>query len=57
LDLGHAHINGNLEESLQALSRHMAAMHVHDNDGVKDLHKPPYTGTIRWSLLENWIQG
>jgi len=55
LDLGHAHINGNLEESLQALGRHMAAMHVHDNDGVKDLHKPPYTGTIRWSLVENWI--
>jgi sugar phosphate isomerase/epimerase len=55
LDLGHAHINGNLEEFLQALGRYMAAMHVHDNDGSKDLHKPPYTGTIRWSLVENLL--
>jgi sugar phosphate isomerase/epimerase len=55
LDLGHAHINGNLEGSLQALGRCMAAMHVHDNDGSKDLHKPPYTGAIKWSLVENWL--
>jgi len=55
LDLGHAHINGNLEGSLQTLGRHIIAMHVHDNDGVRDLHKPPYTGTIRWNFVENWI--
>jgi len=56
LDLGHAHINGGLEKSLYSLSRYITAIHAHDNDGHKDLHMPPYTGTINWNLVENWIK-
>lgn len=54
LDVGHANINKNLEEFL-SIGRHIIAIHAHDNDGYKDLHKPPYSGTVRWNLIESWI--
>lgn len=54
LDVGHAHINKNIESFL-SLGKHIVAIHVHDNDGFKDLHKPPSSGSIKWSLIEDWI--
>jgi len=54
LDVGHANINRNLGEFL-ALGSHIVAMHLHDNDGHRDLHKPPYTGTVDWASLEKWV--
>jgi len=54
LDLGHAHINKNIDEFL-ALGKHIIAIHAHDNDGYRDLHKPPFTGTIDWNSIEEWI--
>ena len=29
-------------------ARRMAAVHLHDNDGVSDLHTPPFFGSIDW---------
>lgn len=54
LDVGHANINKNLDEFL-SIGRRIAVIHAHDNDGYRDLHNPPYSGTVRWSLVENWI--
>ncbi|MEM4789738.1 MAG: sugar phosphate isomerase/epimerase [Ignisphaera sp.] len=54
LDLGHAHINRNLEEFL-SIGQNIVVIHAHDNDGRRDLHKPPYSGTIKWGLIEAWI--
>lgn len=54
LDLGHAHINRNVEDFL-ALGKHIVAIHAHDNDGYRDQHKPPYSGSIEWKLIEDWI--
>lgn len=55
LDIGHANINKNLREFLTLLGRSIVAMHVHDNDGARDLHKPPYSGTVDWGFVENWM--
>lgn len=49
LDTGHANVCGdNLAEDVKFLGGDMAVMHVHDNDGVKDRHMLPFTGTIEW---------
>ena len=55
LDVGHAHINNNLEEHLSLLGNYIVAIHAHDNNGTHDLHLPPYTGTVHWHKLEKWI--
>lgn len=55
LDIGHANINKNLAEFLSTLGRNIIVMHAHDNDGHRDQHKPPYSGTVEWTLIENWI--
>ncbi|MEM1527040.1 MAG: sugar phosphate isomerase/epimerase family protein [Ignisphaera sp.] len=54
LDLGHAHINRNLQEFF-SIGKGVVVIHAHDNDGYRDLHKPPYSGTIKWSLVEAWV--
>ena len=43
LDVGHAHLNGCLDEFLTCPIRHI---HLHDNDGTDDTHKPVGDGTI-----------
>jgi sugar phosphate isomerase/epimerase len=55
LDLGHANINKNTEEFL-TLSSYIIAIHAHDNDGSRDLHKPPFSGTVNWDMVEEWIR-
>jgi len=46
-DIGH----GNLqpmpqEEALRLLGDHVRALHIHDNPGNRDMHLPPFTGTV-----------
>ncbi len=46
LDLGHANLNGpqTAEEMIRKLGReHLGCLHIHDNDGVVDLHTLPFT--------------
>ncbi|PCN50048.1 hypothetical protein B6U99_06565 [Candidatus Geothermarchaeota archaeon ex4572_27] len=49
LDLGHANIARQLDEFLssEALAR-VVHVHLHDNDGRRDLHLPPGRGLINW---------
>jgi sugar phosphate isomerase/epimerase len=48
LDYGHAHLMGDLGEAIEELSGHLWTTHVHDNNGNRDDHLPPYAGTIDW---------
>lgn len=43
-------VNGQ-EESLKKAGSRLAALHLHDNDGVRDLHWPPFRGSVKWDRL------
>lgn len=43
-DTGHANLVGiNMENFLTALGHRLKVLHIHDNDGVRDLHQIPFT--------------
>jgi sugar phosphate isomerase/epimerase len=48
LDYGHAHLMGDLGDSIETISGHLWTTHVHDNRGRLDEHLVPYAGTINW---------
>lgn len=50
-DTGHGWQAGQPPESACALGTHLVTLHLHDNDGQKDLHLPPTDGTMTWSPL------
>jgi sugar phosphate isomerase/epimerase len=50
LDYGHGHLTGDLPDVIEAVSGHVGTTHVHDNDGRRDAHLPPYQGSIDWSV-------
>lgn len=52
-DTGHANINHELKEQLEPIKNSIFTLHVHDNDGTRDLHLQPPYGTIDW---EEFIQ-
>jgi sugar phosphate isomerase/epimerase len=52
VDIGHAHINGwRIETLLNALGDRLHALHIHDNDGFKDIHAPIGEGNIDWEMV------
>lgn len=55
-DVGHANILGkNMYQSVVALGSRLKILHIHDNDGVSDLHTMPYTFMRGWSgLSTDW---
>jgi sugar phosphate isomerase/epimerase len=44
-DSGHANLSGHHFEHLERLKERLIAVHLHDNDGLADQHKIPFTGT------------
>jgi sugar phosphate isomerase/epimerase len=51
-DTGHAHVQGlDQPASLRTLGGHLKATHIHDNDGTRDQHLLPLSGTIDWPPL------
>ncbi len=50
LDTGHAAIydHGNPAEMVRALQDEIRVLHVHDNDGYRDIHQMPYFGVVDW---------
>jgi sugar phosphate isomerase/epimerase len=50
LDYGHAHLMGDVAETIEALSGHLMTTHVHDNRRRGDDHLPPYAGNIDWDV-------
>lgn len=57
-DVGHANILGrNLYQSVLTLGKRLKILHIHDNDGVSDLHTMPYTFMRGWNDLSTDWQG
>lgn len=45
-DTGHANLVGlDMEDFITTLGSHLKVLHIHDNDGISDLHQIPYTFT------------
>ena len=51
LDLGHAYIERNVDDFLSRLYERIANVHLHDNDGLHDLHMPLDSGKIPWRRI------
>jgi sugar phosphate isomerase/epimerase len=56
VDIGHAHINGwHIASLLKKLGDKLHALHIHDNDGQKDIHAPVGAplgeGSIDWNMV------
>ena len=49
VDTGHLNLLG-LDPMyyIPILGKRVKALHIHDNDGIKDLHKIPYSGSVNW---------
>ena len=49
LDIGHAVLTGSKpQDMIRELGDYIGCLHVHDNDGIHDLHQAPHTGIIEW---------
>lgn len=55
-DSGHGNLDGGLDW-LPAHASRLIAIHLHDNDGRRDLHKIPMTGTVDWPRLAEVVAG
>jgi len=51
LDVGHAHLDGNLDAYLELAGLRLASLHLHDNHGSEDEHWLPGLGTIAWDQV------
>lgn len=52
LDIGHARLVGQDPAAMiRALAPWLSLLHVHDNDGLSDLHTLPYTGINDWPAI------
>ncbi len=48
-DFGHANISINKQsEALSYIGKRLKVLHVNDNNGVDDIHIPPFTGNTDW---------
>ena len=52
-DTGHSAVVGiPPEEFLREVDfKYLKVLHLHDNDGKRDLHQLPYTGTLKWDSI------
>lgn len=55
LDVGHCHYNKHFEndvpEVIRTMGKRIKVLHIHDNCRNRDMHKAPYTGTIKWEAV------
>lgn len=56
VDLGHAHVEGDVVEELRLALPRLAHLHLHDNDGQQDAHLAPGKGTIPWAAVLALLQ-
>lgn len=57
-DVGHANVLGkNMYQSLVSLGDRLKILHIHDNDGISDLHTMPYTFMRSWNGLSTDWEG
>ena len=48
MDVGHAHMMGDLVDAIETCSGHLITTHLHDNRGSSDDHLVPGEGAIDW---------
>ena len=53
-DTGHAQIESDAVQTVQWIGARVICTHLHDNDGKKDQHLPPFKGIIAW---EKFLRG
>ncbi len=51
LDMGHAHLAGELDTAVEKLSGHLWLVHANDNRGENDEHLCPGDGSVDWREL------
>lgn len=52
LDIGHCGLVGeDVSHTIETLGEHLTALHIHDNDGIRDLHTLPFTQSIDFSAV------
>ena len=57
LDFGHAHLMGDVADTIELTAEHLITTHVHDNRAREDDHLVPYQGTIDWpAALVNMLK-
>ena len=56
LDVGHAHLDGDLVEAIETVSEHVVAVEVHDNHRRSDDHLVPFEGSIDWPAALTSVQ-
>lgn len=50
VDIGHTVLVGeNPVKMIKSLGSRVAALHIHDNDGIRDEHTVPFHGIIKWN--------
>lgn len=54
-DCGHGNMAEDALDDLRLMKDRLISVHLHDNDGIKDLHKPPFSGTVQWPALARII--
>ncbi len=47
-DIGHSYIAGQMLEDIKEFGVHFYTTHIHDNDGIHDLHQIPFEGNVPW---------
>jgi len=50
-DSGHGNARAGGLDHLESLKGRLISVHLHDNDGTGDQHKPLFTGTVDWGRL------
>lgn len=54
-DCGHGSMAGNGLDRLADNADRLISVHLHDNDGLADLHRLPFTGVAEWDRLASII--
>jgi sugar phosphate isomerase/epimerase len=54
-DAGHGNLDENGLENLDRFKERLISIHLHDNDGIRDLHNLLFSGTLDWKALAKLI--
>lgn len=49
MDVGHAHMLGDVAEAIETTSEYLVTTHIHDNRRQSDDHLVPFQGSINWA--------
>lgn len=55
-DSGHEHYYSPNRDLLKDYGHLLCALHLHDNDGARDAHALPFTGTVDWRRLRRRLK-